>query len=75
VGLQFTHWSRPLDTQRARSLRFGAVHAWYDLIEKFIVALGIPPENVYGMDESGFPPSNLGRQRVVGRRKTKTQHK
>ncbi|KAJ7439297.1 hypothetical protein FB451DRAFT_985330, partial [Mycena latifolia] len=35
----------------------------------------IKPENIYGMDESGFPPSNQGRQRVVGRRGTKTQHK
>ncbi|KAJ6563093.1 hypothetical protein DFH09DRAFT_920423 [Mycena vulgaris] len=30
---------------------------------------------IYGMDESGFPPSDQGRQRVVGRRGTKTQHK
>ncbi|KZP22653.1 DDE-domain-containing protein, partial [Athelia psychrophila] len=30
---------------------------------------------VYGMDESGFPPSNQGTSRVIGRRGTKTQHK
>ena len=27
------------------------------------------------MDESGFPPSNQGQQKVIGRRGTKTQHK
>ena len=27
------------------------------------------------MDESGFPPSDQGTQRVIGRRGTKTQHK
>ncbi|PBK60338.1 hypothetical protein ARMSODRAFT_898132 [Armillaria solidipes] len=27
------------------------------------------------MDESGFPPANQGRTRVVGGRGTKTQHK
>ena len=27
------------------------------------------------MDESGFPLSNQGRQKVIGRRGTKTQHK
>ncbi|KAJ7200416.1 hypothetical protein GGX14DRAFT_309926, partial [Mycena pura] len=32
-------------------------------------------ENMYGMDESGLPPSNRGRKRVVGRRGTKTQYK
>ncbi|KAE9402187.1 hypothetical protein BT96DRAFT_780438, partial [Gymnopus androsaceus JB14] len=32
-------------------------------------------ENMYGMDESGFLPSNQGCQRVLGRRGTKTQHK
>ena len=27
------------------------------------------------MDESGFPPSDQGTQRVIGQRGTKTQHK
>lgn len=60
------HWSRPLDTQRANALNPTAVQAWFDLVEKFIVKLGVLPENIYGMDESGFPPSHQGRQRVIG---------
>jgi hypothetical protein len=70
-----THWSKPLDMQRARSLNPEAVKSWYDIIEKFIVKLGIKPENIYGMDESGFPTAYGGKDRVVGARGTKTQHK
>ena len=40
-----------------------------------IVDKGIKPHNIYGMDESGFPPSNPGTEQVVGRHGTKTQHK
>lgn len=69
------HWSKPLDTQRAKSLNPEAVKAWFDLVEETIVKEGIRPEDIYGMDESGFPPSNQGTQRVVGARGTKTQHK
>lgn len=69
------HWSRPLATERAKSLNPEAVKAWFDLVEELVVKKGIKRENIYGMDESGFPPSNQGRQRVLGRRGTKTQHK
>jgi hypothetical protein len=70
-----THWSKPLDMQRAKCLNPEAVKSWFDLAKKYIVDLGIPPENIYGMDESGFPPANQGPERVVGQRGTKTQHK
>ena len=70
-----THWSKPLDMQRARSLNPEAVKSWFDLVEKFIIDLGIDPENIYGMDESGFPTAYAGKERVVGGRGTKTQHK
>lgn len=70
-----THWSKPLDTQRARSLNPEAVKSWFDLVEKFIVKAGISPENIYGMDESGFPTAYAGKERVVGARGTKKQHK
>jgi hypothetical protein len=70
-----THWSKPLDTQRARALNPEAVKAWFNLVEEWIVKRGIQKENIYGMDESGFPPSDQGTQRVVGGRGVKTQHK
>lgn len=70
-----THWSRPLDTQRARALNPEAVKHWFSLVKQWIVDNGILPKNIYGMDESGFPPALQGRQRVVGARGTKTQHK
>lgn len=70
-----THWSKPLDTQRAKSLNPAAVKSWFDIVEEYVVKLGILPENIYGMDESGFPTANTGKTRVVGARGTKTQHK
>ena len=70
-----THWSKPLDMQCARSLNPEAVKSWFDLVEKSIVDLGIEPKNIYGMDESGFPTAYGGKERVIGGRGTKTQHK
>lgn len=70
-----THWSKSLDTQRARALNPGATQAWFDLIKRYIVDEGILAEDIYGMDESGFPPSHQGKERVWGHRGTKTQHK
>lgn len=70
-----TYWSKPLDTQRARSLNPEAVKHWFELVKREIVDAHIMPENIYGMDESGFPPSNQGTSRVIGRRGNKMQHK
>jgi hypothetical protein len=70
-----THWSKPLDTQRGRALNPTNVKLWFNLVKGHIVDKNILPHNIYGMDESGFPPSDQGTQRVVGRRGTKTQHK
>ena len=70
-----THWSSPLATERARSLNKGAVGHWFDLVYKRLVERGVKKHNIYGMDESGFPPSDQGHGRVVGRRGSKMQHK
>ncbi|KAJ7261709.1 hypothetical protein B0H12DRAFT_1105317 [Mycena haematopus] len=37
--------------------------------------MGVSPDRIYGMDESGFPTGYTGKERVVGARGTKTQHK
>lgn len=70
-----TYWSKPLDSQRAKCLNPEAVKNWFTIIKAEIVEKEIAPENIYGMDESGFPPSNQGTSRVVGRRGMKIQHK
>ena len=70
-----THWSKPLDTQRARAMTPEAKKNWFKLVEKFIVEAGIRREDTYGMDETGCPPSDQGTEKVVGGRGTKTQHK
>lgn len=69
------YWSKPLDTQRAQSLNPENVKHWFELVRQEIIEKGIRPENIYGMDESGFPPSNQGTSRVIGRKGNKTQHK
>ncbi|PBK60944.1 hypothetical protein ARMSODRAFT_1026033 [Armillaria solidipes] len=69
------HWSRPLDTQHAQALNPEAVRAWFQLLKEFTLDLDICAEDIYGMDESGFPPSDQGTQQVLGHRGTKTQHK
>jgi hypothetical protein len=70
-----THWSRPLDTQRARALKPAAVAHWFDLVKEHIANPDICPEDVYGMYESRFALGDQGSQRVIGRRGTKVQHK
>jgi hypothetical protein len=52
-----------------------AKKAWFKLVKRFVVDAGIRPEDLYGMDEMGCPPSDQGTERVVGGRGTKTQHK
>jgi hypothetical protein len=69
------NWSKPLDIQRAHALNPEVVKRWYELVKERIVLRGIRPEDIYGMDESGFPPSDQGTQRVLGRQGTTTQHK
>jgi len=69
-----SHWSKPLDTQRGQALNPTNVKLWFDMVKEHIVDAAVRPENIYGMDESGFPPSDQGTQRVIGRRGTKTQH-
>ena len=61
--------------KHTQSLNPAAVNHWFDLVEEVVVKTGISKENIYGMDESGFPPSDQGKQRVVGARGTRTQHK
>jgi len=52
-----------------------AKKAWFELLEEFVVKAGIQHEDLYGMDETGCPPSDQGTQHVIGGQGTKTQHK
>jgi hypothetical protein len=70
-----TIWSKPLDTQRAGAMNPEAKKKWFELVEEFVVKLGIAPGNLYAMDETGCPPSDQGTERVVSSRGTKMQHK
>ena len=70
-----THWGKPLDTQHAQGMNPKAKKQWFELVEKFMVQLGIKKENIYGMDETTCPPTDSGTECVVGACGTKTQHR
>jgi hypothetical protein len=69
------HWSKPFDSQRGQCLNPTAVEEWFKLAKELLPDQDIQKENIYGMDESGFPPSDQGKQRVIGHRGAKIQHK
>lgn len=52
--------------QRAQALNLEVVKHWFDLVEELVVKVGIRRENIYGMDESGFPSADQGKTHVVG---------
>ena len=70
-----THWSRPLDTIRARSLNPATVEHWFQHVVGRQYHGKFKPEHTYGTDESGCPPQATVAQHVIGRRGTKVQHK
>jgi hypothetical protein len=49
--------------QRAQALNPEAVKHWFDLVEELVVKTGTRKEDIYGMDESGFPPADQGKPR------------
>ena len=70
-----THWRKLLDMQRAKCLNPKVVKSWFNLAWKHIIAEGIPAENIYSIDKSGFSPANQGSEHVFGQYGTKAQHK
>ena len=70
-----THCSKPLDTQHGGALNPTNAKLWFDLVRENIVDKDILPHNIYGMDESRFPPSDQETQCVIGHCGTKTQHR
>ena len=74
-GVLQTHWSKSLDTQHVSCMNPEAKEHWFKLVEEFVVKLGILPENLYGMDETGCPASDQGTQGVIGGQGVKIQHK
>ncbi|EGN96639.1 hypothetical protein SERLA73DRAFT_154134 [Serpula lacrymans var. lacrymans S7.3] len=57
---------KSLDTQRIKALNPPNVKHWFALIKEHIVKKGILPEDIYGMDESGFPLSGSTAARQYG---------
>lgn len=69
------HWSKPLDSKHAHAQNPDIIKHWFELVKEFIPDLNVKPENIYGMDESGFPPLDQGCQRVIGWQGKHVQHK
>ena len=62
--------------QRAKALNPGVVKHWFhDVVRNCIVNKNIDPDCIWAMDETGVPQTYSGRERVIGIRGTKTQHK
>lgn len=70
-----SYWSKALDTKRAQGLNPNAVNDWFNILQSEITDKGVLPEDIYAMDESGFPPENQGTQRVIGTVGKKLQYK
>ena len=69
------HWSKPLNSQHGQSLNPKAIGKWFKLVKELLPDQDIQKYDIYGMDESGFPPSDQGKQRVIGHCGAKIQHK
>jgi hypothetical protein len=73
-----TYWSAPLDKSRARAVNPMTKEHYFDLLEKVIEGDGgdnrIPPELIYGADESGFQKGLGQKERVIGGKGKKRQH-
>jgi hypothetical protein len=70
------HWSKPLDMQRAQSLNPMAKEHWFNhILKPLVIDKNVEPEMQFAIDETAVIDGNQGRERVVGARGTKTQHK
>ena len=70
-----TFWCKSLDMQHVCSLDPEAVKSWVNLEQKWVMDMGVSPDQGYRMDESGFPTGYTGKEQVVGACGTKSQHK
>jgi len=72
------YWSRPLDNSRARAVNPATKEAFFKLLESTIKGEEgdepIPPELIYGVDESGIQEGIGTRERVLGAVHKKVQH-
>jgi hypothetical protein len=72
------YWSRALDKSHARAVNPNTKAEYFDLLECVIEGAGgedvIPPELIWGADESGFQKGIGQHEHVIGGAGKKTQH-
>ena len=67
-------WTTSLEACRAQSLNPTLVREFFDLLRTIILEYGIPPENIYNMDEKGLLLGVLERMKAIFDRDQKTVH-
>jgi hypothetical protein len=71
-----TSWSCLLNTKRACALNPTIIRHWFkELDKKRVVNTGIRPEDMYGMNKSGFQPADTERKHIITCRGRKTTYK
>ena len=60
-----TRWSRPYDYQRAACEDPAAIQRWFDLVQETKLKWGIPDDDIYNFDETGFIMGKILSQMVV----------
>lgn len=65
-------WTTSLEACRAQALNPTLVREFFELLRDIILQYGIPPENIYNMDEKGILLGVLGRMKAIFDRDQKT---
>ena len=68
-------WANPLDMQRAKALNPHNIEDWFEnVVKPHIVDQNVPPECIFGTDETGVSLDQGQSNRVVAEKGTKRQH-
>lgn len=69
-----TMWSSGLDDNRADAMNPKSHADYYNTLKRVIEKYAIPPENIYGFDETGIMLGVAVKRRVIGRAGAKLQY-
>ncbi|VDC03599.1 unnamed protein product [Peniophora sp. CBMAI 1063] len=70
-----SYWSSPLASERAQAVNPTNMKLFFELVHKHVVIPQLPPECVWGMDETNSQDADGVQEKVVGRAGMKQVHK
>ncbi|KZV74373.1 DDE-domain-containing protein [Peniophora sp. CONT] len=70
-----TYWTSPLAAERAQALNPTNVKLFFELVHEHVVVPELPPECIWGMDETNSQDVQTVKKKVVGRARMKQVHK